>query len=96
MGAWLSAAIDELPPTLREAVRQYEIEGVSQAQIADRLGVSLPGAKSRVQRGRRRLKEMLRGRCRLERDRRGNVIECRPANDADCAPAACACDADRE
>jgi len=92
IGAWLSEAIDELPSTLRDAVRMYEIEGLSQAEISDRLGLSLPGAKSRVQRGRRQLEGLLRGSCQLELDRRGNVIACKPAPDSDCAQVACACD----
>jgi len=92
VGAWLALTIDELPPTLRDAVRMYEIEGLSQAEIADRLGLSLPGAKSRVQRGRRQLEELLRGSCQLELDRRGNVIACRPARDATRGQAACECD----
>jgi RNA polymerase sigma-70 factor (ECF subfamily) len=91
VGAWLTFMISALPPALRAAVRMYEIEGLSQAEIADRLGVSLSGAKSRVQRGRRRLEEMLRGSCQLELDRRGNVIACMPANVDGCAQASCDC-----
>ncbi|MGD9723471.1 MAG: RNA polymerase sigma factor SigZ [Pirellulales bacterium] len=92
VGAWLSLMIDVLPPTLRDAVRMYEIEGLSQSEIASCLGISLSGAKSRVQRGRRRLEELLQGSCQLERDRRGNVIACKPANDTGCAQVSCDCD----
>lgn len=92
VGAWLSQAIDELPNTLRDAVRMYELDGLSQAEIADRLGLSLPGAKSRVQRGRRQLEKLLHENCQLELDRRGNVIACKAALDAQCARSACACD----
>lgn len=92
VGAWLAQAVEELPITLRDAVRMYEIEGLPQAAIANRLGLSLPGAKSRVQRGRRQLEERLRETCQLEIDRRGNVIACKPAHDAHYAQASCACD----
>jgi RNA polymerase sigma-70 factor (ECF subfamily) len=92
VGAWLFQAIDALPSTLRDAVRMYELESLSQAEIADQLGLSLPGAKSRVQRGRRQLEKLLQGVCQLELDRRGNVINCKPAHDAMCAGAACDCD----
>lgn len=92
VGAWLSVTIDKLPQTLRDAVRMYEIEGMSQADIAVHLGVSLPGAKSRVQRGRRQLEDLLRGSCQLELDRRGNVIACKPARESCCEQTACSCD----
>ena len=38
--------IHGLPKTLRDAVRMYEIDGLSQLEIAERLGISLSGAKS--------------------------------------------------
>ncbi|MEX2169821.1 MAG: RNA polymerase sigma factor SigZ [Pirellulales bacterium] len=91
VGAWLSRMIGALPTTLRDAVRMYEIEGLSQAEIANRLGISLSGAKSRVQRGRRQLEELLLGSCQLELDRRGNVLACKPANLDNCAEASCQC-----
>jgi RNA polymerase sigma-70 factor, ECF subfamily len=91
VGAWLSLMIKGLPDALRDAVRMYEIEGFSQAEIAGRLGISLSGAKSRVQRGRRQLEELLKGSCQLELDRRGNVIECTPANVNQCAQVSCEC-----
>ncbi len=80
---WLSLMVSNLPKKQRDAVQMYEIEGRPQSEIAELLGISLSGAKSRVQRGRNRLEEMLRGCCQLELDRRGNVIECRPTT-ADC------------
>jgi RNA polymerase sigma-70 factor (ECF subfamily) len=51
--------IERLPDTYRDAVRLSEIEGVPQRDVAQRLGVSLSGAKSRVQRGRERLRELV-------------------------------------
>lgn len=91
VGAWLSGMIDELPDTLREAVRLYEVENLPQAEIASRLEISLSGAKSRVQRGRRQLEDLLRGCCRIELDLRGNVIECQPATTDSCREASCQC-----
>ena len=91
VGAWLSLMIGGLPNTLREAVCMYEIDGRSQAEIAKHLGISLSGAKSRVQRGRRQLEELLLGSCQFELDRRGNVLACKPANLDDCADVSCEC-----
>jgi len=83
VGAWLSTLIAELPPALSEAVRMYELENLPQAEIARRLNVTLSGAKSKVQRGRRQLEKVLRDSCEIELDRRGNVIECKPVT-TDC------------
>jgi len=50
----------------------------------DRLGISLSGAKSRVQRGRAQLKKMLDECCTFEFDRRGAVIGCEPRKRSSC------------
>jgi RNA polymerase sigma-70 factor (ECF subfamily) len=75
---WMDEVIGELPKTYREAVRLAEIEGLSQREVADRLGLSLAAAKSRVQRGRTQLKDVLTDCCEFHVDRRGNVMEIDP------------------
>jgi RNA polymerase sigma-70 factor (ECF subfamily) len=92
VGSWLSLMIDMLPPKLREALQMYEVDGISQTEIAERLGISLSGAKSRVQRGRQQLEHVLLGSCQLELDRRGNVINCQPVKTDSCAEISCECD----
>jgi RNA polymerase sigma-70 factor (ECF subfamily) len=72
-----------LPEPYREALVLTEYEGLTQKQLADRLGISLSGAKSRVQRAREKLKDALLDCCALEFDRRGNVIGCEARN-SDC------------
>ena len=61
----LPSMIDRLPDIYRDAVRLSELEGVAQRDVARRLGVSLSGAKSRVQRGRERLRELVEACCRV-------------------------------
>jgi RNA polymerase sigma-70 factor (ECF subfamily) len=51
-------------------------------ELAKRLGISVSGAKSRVQRGRQQLKEMLLECCEFEFDRRGRVYDCTPRGTA--------------
>lgn len=75
VAACLKRMAAQLPHRLREAVLMYETEDLSQAEIAEKLQISLSGAKSRIQRGRRQLEELFRSCCKLELDRRGNVIE---------------------
>jgi RNA polymerase sigma-70 factor (ECF subfamily) len=71
---WLAEMAGRLPAEYREAVELAELEGLTQAEVARRLGLSLSGAKSRVQRGRARLRDVLLACCHLDFDRRGNVI----------------------
>ena len=58
-----------------------EIDGLSQWEVADRLGLSLSGAKSRIQRDRARLKDALDRCCHFEFDRRGNMMDYQPRPD---------------
>jgi RNA polymerase sigma-70 factor, ECF subfamily len=67
--------IQALPEKYREAVYLTEIEGLTQKELAERLGLSISGAKSRVQRGREKLKEMLLQCCEIYTDAYGNVID---------------------
>ena len=76
--------IYSLPEPYREAVVLTELEGLTQQELADRLKISLSGAKSRVQRGRGQLKQMLDECCTFEFDRRGKVIDCTPRAKAGC------------
>ena len=75
---WMSELIQSLPDGYREAVRLAEIEELSQQVVADRLGLSLSGAKSRIQRGRAMLKDSLEQCCSFELDGRGRVMGCDP------------------
>lgn len=71
----LKVMINELPDKYREAILLTEFENMTQMELSQKLGLTLPGAKSRVQRARVKLKKMLLGCCSLEFDRLGNVIE---------------------
>ena len=78
---WLDEMIRSLPEGYREAVQLAEIEGLPQQEVADRLGLSLSGAKSRIQRGRVMLKGVLEECCHFEIDGRGNVMDYDPKPD---------------
>jgi RNA polymerase sigma-70 factor (ECF subfamily) len=81
IGACLERFVGSLPEPFRDAVAMAELEGRSQAEIADALGLSLSGAKSRVQRGRERLKGMVLDCCHVEFDRRGTPVDWAPRED---------------
>jgi RNA polymerase sigma-70 factor (ECF subfamily) len=71
----LAPLLDGLPASYRAALSLSEVDGLPQREIARREGLSLSGAKSRVQRARRMLREALLGCCRVEIDRRGGVVD---------------------
>ncbi|GAA4444324.1 RNA polymerase sigma factor SigZ [Novipirellula rosea] len=75
VGQWLVNRIAELPEDYREAVTLSELKGVRQTEVAERIGLSVSGAKSRIQRGRKMLKDILLQCCHFEFDKRGNVID---------------------
>ncbi len=63
-----------LPEPYREAVTLVELEGASPVEAAARLGVPLSTMKSRVQRGRARLRELVEQCCVIELDARNHVV----------------------
>ncbi|MBU1214828.1 MAG: RNA polymerase sigma factor SigZ [Gammaproteobacteria bacterium] len=67
----LQPFISELPETYRTALQLSEIVGLPQKEVAQRLGISLSGAKSRVQRGREKLRQRLLDCCYIETGRNG-------------------------
>lgn len=73
LAACLRPFIAELPEIYRAALTLSEIEGLPQKEVAARLGISLSGAKSRVQRGREKLLQRLSDCCDFETGRRGLV-----------------------
>ena len=73
MADCLMPLMDTLPPTDRRALMLADGEGRSQAAVAAELGVGLSGAKSRIQRARRRLADRIEACCAVERDARGSV-----------------------
>ena len=66
--------ISSLGPADQEALQLVEFDGVTQVEAAERLGLSVSGMKSRVQRARLHLRTALDECCRIALDRRGGVI----------------------
>ena len=55
----LDSAINALPPDYRTALVMHDIEGLSNPDIAETLGVSVPAVKSRIHRSRLFLRQRL-------------------------------------
>jgi RNA polymerase sigma-70 factor (ECF subfamily) len=73
----LAPLVESLPATYREALRLTEFDGVTQTEAAARLGISVSGMKTRVQRARGQLKDRLLDCCHVDLDCRGGVIDYR-------------------
>lgn len=62
----------------REAITLTELEGMTQKDAAEMLGLSISGMKSRVQRGREQIRRMFEECCEISVDARGHVVDCTP------------------
>ncbi|WP_281689930.1 sigma-70 family RNA polymerase sigma factor [Pseudonocardia thermophila] len=80
----LRPLLDGLSPEQRRAVQLVDLDGWGQAEAARREQVSLSGMKSRVQRGRRRLVELLGQCCALTLDARGVPMDYQPPSGSSC------------
>ncbi len=69
----LPRVLTELSPMDRDAITCCDLEGMNQEDYARKIGLSLPAAKSRVQRARKRLKTQLATRCQVRFDEAGRV-----------------------
>ena len=74
LSSCLKPLINSLGVADQEALRLVELEGLTQVEAARRLGLSVSGMKSRVQRARLHLRTALEDCCRIGLDRRGGVI----------------------
>ncbi|MBN8615396.1 MAG: sigma-70 family RNA polymerase sigma factor [Deltaproteobacteria bacterium] len=92
----LTVFVAALPSPYREAVTLTELEGMTQREAAEMLGITLAAMKSRVLRGRALLRRSLEDCCHIALDARGRVVECEPRPDGRMPDGCCAtqpCDA---
>jgi RNA polymerase sigma-70 factor, ECF subfamily len=71
----LSGMINLLPGDYRNIIIDAELNGIKQKDLAVKYDMPYPSMRSRVQRGRERLKQLLYNCCHIETDRLGNVLE---------------------
>jgi RNA polymerase sigma-70 factor (ECF subfamily) len=87
LASCLRPMVERLSPRYRDALVLVGMEGLTQKEAAARSGLSISGMKSRVQRGRRALKEMLLDCCRVRHDAGGRVTGYE-ARGSSCGPCA--------
>ena len=78
LAACVALFVALLPTPYREAVTLVELEGLTIREAAALTGISISGMKSRVQRGRARLRELFEQCCEIVLDARGRVTEYTP------------------
>lgn len=71
--ACLPRVLSELDTQDREAIELCDLQGMTQAEYARLKNLSLPAAKSRVQRARQRMRERMTSACQLRFDPAGRV-----------------------
>lgn len=76
----LKGFIQKLPKEYRDIIIDSELNGIKQKDLAEKYDMAYSSVRSRVQRGRNRLKEMLLNCCKIEADSRGNILEASSKN----------------
>ncbi len=80
----LRVLLDRLPEKYSLALKLTEFENLSQYELAERLNISYSGARSRVQRARKMLKEKIDALYLIKTDVYGNVIVCEDRSSCCC------------
>jgi RNA polymerase sigma-70 factor (ECF subfamily) len=76
-----------LPDKYRIPLQLAELEGLSQYEIAEHLAISYSGARTRVQRARKLLKEKMDALYHIQTDCYGNILVCEDRIPCCCKPA---------
>ena len=80
----LEPFIQDLDPAYRDALVLADLHRLPQADVAARLGLSLSGAKSRIQRARKQLAEAYTNCCELIYDASGRIMDRAPRKACGC------------
>lgn len=80
----LMGFVDQLSESDRLVLTWTHLDGKSQTSLAEHLGISYSGAKSRVQRAREKLKEHFLDCCDIEHDKYGNILGYKKGSPSDC------------
>jgi RNA polymerase sigma-70 factor (ECF subfamily) len=83
----LRSLVDQLADPYRSAVTAVDLDGRTQTEVAQALGLSVSGMKSRVQRGRRQLRRLLTECCRVHTSPGGGISDYEPSGHCEDDPA---------
>ena len=74
----LQPLVEQLPAIYRDALTRVDLHGDTHQQAAAAVGISVSGMKSRVQRGRHHLRDLLTACCTVHTDSTGAISSYRP------------------
>jgi RNA polymerase sigma-70 factor (ECF subfamily) len=83
----LRSLVDQLAEPYRSAVTAVDLDGRTQTEVARALRLSVSGMKSRVQRGRRQLRQLLTECCRVHTSPTGGITDYEPGAHCEDDPA---------
>ena len=78
LSAYIRSVVHDLPPIYRDALVLTDYDGLTLVELAERLGLSVSAAKSRVQRARSMVHDTINRCCHFDVDRYGTVVDYTP------------------
>jgi RNA polymerase sigma-70 factor, ECF subfamily len=78
LNVYIRSVVQGLPAMYRDALLFTEFDGLTQVELAERLGLSISAAKSRVQRARAMVHQTIERCCHFQVDRYGTVLDYSP------------------
>jgi RNA polymerase sigma-70 factor (ECF subfamily) len=90
----MNSMISLLPDEYRAIIIDSEIKEIKQKDLANKYGMPYPSMRSRIQRGRERLKQLFYNCCHIETDHLGNVLHAQSRTDANDSCKPCAANGD--
>jgi RNA polymerase sigma-70 factor, ECF subfamily len=72
--------VNQLPEEYRDIIIDVEMRGIKQKDLVEKYNLAYPSIRSRVQRGREKLKQILLKCCHIEWDNRGNILDVQSKN----------------
>lgn len=70
--------LQKLPPKYKQALFLADYKGLTHKEVSQIIGISYTGAKTRIQRGRKMMREIYLDCCHFEYDSYGNIIDYYP------------------
>lgn len=83
LGKCVSSFINELPEEYKELMTLSELKEVPQKEIAKQLDMNYVTVRSKIQRGRKKLKELFSDCCTITQGGKGSIIDFQSKNDCD-------------
>tara|TARA_B100000446_G_scaffold134938_1_gene127164 strand:+ start:1775 stop:2377 length:603 start_codon:yes stop_codon:yes gene_type:complete len=87
----LSPFIQQLPEDMAILLREVELLGKSQKQLAAEQGISYSTLKSRVHKGRQQLRQLYEDCCQFSLDTQGRILDCDSSSDSGSGSNSCDC-----